>query len=210
MEKERLYPIPEPVGNFIVANAKGTPMADGTYYHYAEVCQLLKLYLKKQDSIYLIYANSTDYDTEPYVVGFSFTEEEADNMVDEKTAIYHEAYKWEKKLQDKIQEFRLSVLKIELEDRIPIKKWEKGIHNKDITPAMRQERDDTIKENENIGLRNTLKNQERDKEELAYTEELFMSIPEKVRACFNERRYIIGLSCLSEETPYVVRKKTNG
>jgi len=39
-------PIPEPTGKFIIENAKGIAGLDGQYYHYAEVCSLLKKYKK--------------------------------------------------------------------------------------------------------------------------------------------------------------------
>ncbi len=35
--------IPEPIGQFIIDNAKGVAGNDGQYYHYAEVCKLLRL-----------------------------------------------------------------------------------------------------------------------------------------------------------------------
>lgn len=34
-------PLPKPIGDFIIANAKGIMGNDGVYYHYAEVCSLL-------------------------------------------------------------------------------------------------------------------------------------------------------------------------
>lgn len=36
--------IPKPIGSFIIQNAKGVSLSDGQYYHYSEVCKLLKLY----------------------------------------------------------------------------------------------------------------------------------------------------------------------
>lgn len=36
--------IPAPIGAFILDNAKGMQLFDGRYYHYSEVCALLKLY----------------------------------------------------------------------------------------------------------------------------------------------------------------------
>ncbi len=42
--KEEFVELPKPVGDFIIANATGTMGNDGMYYHYAEVCKLLKLY----------------------------------------------------------------------------------------------------------------------------------------------------------------------
>jgi hypothetical protein len=32
----------EPIGKFIINNAKGTETQNGVYYHYSEVCALLK------------------------------------------------------------------------------------------------------------------------------------------------------------------------
>lgn len=36
-----------PIGDFIINNATGVQGADGVYYHYSEVCKLLRLYEKK-------------------------------------------------------------------------------------------------------------------------------------------------------------------
>lgn len=44
--------IKRPIGDFIMENANGVQGQDGVYYHYSEVCKLLKLYEKniKKDS----------------------------------------------------------------------------------------------------------------------------------------------------------------
>ena len=39
-----LEALPEPVGKFIIDNATGTNTNTGTFYHYSDVCRLLKLY----------------------------------------------------------------------------------------------------------------------------------------------------------------------
>jgi len=39
-------PIEPPIGNFIIENATGVIGNDGVYYHYSEVCKLLRLYEK--------------------------------------------------------------------------------------------------------------------------------------------------------------------
>lgn len=36
--------LPPPIGDFIMDNAEGKILPDGTYYHYATVCSLLKKY----------------------------------------------------------------------------------------------------------------------------------------------------------------------
>jgi hypothetical protein len=41
--------IEKPIGDFVLDNAKGVEGNDGTYYHYSEVCKLLKLYKKTKD-----------------------------------------------------------------------------------------------------------------------------------------------------------------
>ena len=41
--------IPEPIGNFIIDNAKGVMGADGMYYHYTEVIKLIKLRDKQNE-----------------------------------------------------------------------------------------------------------------------------------------------------------------
>jgi hypothetical protein len=38
--------IEKPVGDFIMDNATGVQGSDGVYYHYSEVCKLLKLMKK--------------------------------------------------------------------------------------------------------------------------------------------------------------------
>jgi hypothetical protein len=43
-------PIEPPIGDFIVENANATELADGYYYHYSEVCKLLKLQAKRMFS----------------------------------------------------------------------------------------------------------------------------------------------------------------
>jgi hypothetical protein len=43
-----LQEIPEPVGKFIIDNAKGIMGNDGMYYHYSDVCNLLKSYKDKK------------------------------------------------------------------------------------------------------------------------------------------------------------------
>jgi hypothetical protein len=40
--------IPAPIGDFIIENATGTMGNDGVYYHYSDVCKLLKLYKDKK------------------------------------------------------------------------------------------------------------------------------------------------------------------
>jgi len=38
--------LPEPIGKFVLDNAQGVQVADGMYYHYSEVCSLLRKYKK--------------------------------------------------------------------------------------------------------------------------------------------------------------------
>jgi predicted metalloendopeptidase len=45
--KEEFVEITEPTGKFIIENATGIQLPDGAYYHYSEVCKLLKLYALK-------------------------------------------------------------------------------------------------------------------------------------------------------------------
>ncbi len=40
--------IPRPIGDFIMKNAEGLQLLDGRYYHYSDVCSLLKKYAKQQ------------------------------------------------------------------------------------------------------------------------------------------------------------------
>ena len=46
--------IKKPIGDFIMKNATGIQGQDGVYYHYSEVCKLLRLQekqLKKSDLV---------------------------------------------------------------------------------------------------------------------------------------------------------------
>lgn len=45
--EDNLLEIPKPIGSFIIENSTGVQGNDGVYYHYAEVCKLLKLYEKQ-------------------------------------------------------------------------------------------------------------------------------------------------------------------
>lgn len=45
-EKEELVEVKSPIGKFILDNAKGVQLPDGQYFHYSEVCKLLKKYKK--------------------------------------------------------------------------------------------------------------------------------------------------------------------
>jgi len=47
MEKNKIVEIEEPIGNFIIDNSKGTQTENGVYYHYSDVCKLLKDYKKQ-------------------------------------------------------------------------------------------------------------------------------------------------------------------
>ena len=47
---DELKKVEKPVGDFILKNGKGVQGSDGTYYHYSEVCKLLKLY-KNENNI---------------------------------------------------------------------------------------------------------------------------------------------------------------
>ena len=49
-EETLFQPIEPPVGDFIVENANAIQLADGYYYHYSEVCKLLKLQAKRMFS----------------------------------------------------------------------------------------------------------------------------------------------------------------
>ena len=40
--------LPKPIGDFIIENAKGVMGNDGMYYHYSEVCKMLKKYNEEQ------------------------------------------------------------------------------------------------------------------------------------------------------------------
>ena len=41
---EELNEIEDPIGKFIIDNGKGNQTENGVYYHYTDVCRLLKLY----------------------------------------------------------------------------------------------------------------------------------------------------------------------
>lgn len=66
----------KPIGSFIIKNSKGTQTENGVYYHYTEVCILLKLY-EKQLQI--------------HDVSKSFTAEEVGDMLANKFSTIEEA-----------------------------------------------------------------------------------------------------------------------
>ena len=43
-DKAKLQELPTPIGDFVIENAKGVHTPNGTYFHYSEVCELLKKY----------------------------------------------------------------------------------------------------------------------------------------------------------------------
>jgi hypothetical protein len=47
MDPLELKELPAPIGDFIIEHATGVMGADGMYYHFAEVCKLLRLYAQK-------------------------------------------------------------------------------------------------------------------------------------------------------------------
>lgn len=49
-EETLFQPIEPPIGDFIFANANAIQLEDGYYYHYSEVCKLLKLQAKRMFS----------------------------------------------------------------------------------------------------------------------------------------------------------------
>jgi hypothetical protein len=46
--EESLKEIPAPIGDFILSNGIGRQFTDGRYYHYTEVCELLRKYALQQ------------------------------------------------------------------------------------------------------------------------------------------------------------------
>jgi len=49
-KQETLEEVIKPIGDFIIENATCVGLQDGAYYHYSEVCKLLKLQSKKMYS----------------------------------------------------------------------------------------------------------------------------------------------------------------
>jgi len=43
-----LKPLPKPIGSFVMENAEGVMGNDGMYYHYSDVCTLLKKYHEQE------------------------------------------------------------------------------------------------------------------------------------------------------------------
>lgn len=48
MSKAEEIEMPKPIGDFVINNAKGIQGNDGVYYHYSEVCKLLKEYRQSE------------------------------------------------------------------------------------------------------------------------------------------------------------------
>jgi len=62
-----LREIEPPLGKFVIENASGIQLADGTYYYYTEVLKVLSLYKKKiQDQMNNKYALVIK-DGKPYI-----------------------------------------------------------------------------------------------------------------------------------------------
>ena len=58
--------IQKPIGDFIFDNAEGQMGVDGAYYHYSDVCTLIKLYHKKEmEKLGLKSCSSCGKDVEP-------------------------------------------------------------------------------------------------------------------------------------------------
>jgi hypothetical protein len=49
-EETLFQPIEPPIGDFIFENANAIQLKDGYYYHYSEVCKLIKLQAKRMFS----------------------------------------------------------------------------------------------------------------------------------------------------------------
>ena len=52
MEEEIFEEIKPPIGKFIIDNAVSVQGSDGAYYHYSEVCKLLRLQQEQDKSKY--------------------------------------------------------------------------------------------------------------------------------------------------------------
>jgi len=71
-----------PIGDFIIANAKGVAGKDGVYYHYSEVCTLLKKYSdqykpKKPEVVTETTNDCAIYKTKTLCTPFRFQKSEA-------------------------------------------------------------------------------------------------------------------------------------
>lgn len=60
----------KPIGDFIINNSKGTQTENGVYYHYTEVCRLLKLY-EKQLLIHSVVSSFTGKEKTAYLIGYN-------------------------------------------------------------------------------------------------------------------------------------------
>lgn len=113
------------------------------------------------ESIFIIRAISSDYDVSPWAIGWVETKEQAIEM----SKHMNEVRELTEKYRNKIWDYRLhlydTVPREELEHIPSYPKWPAGIAQKDITPEMREERDRIKKLQDEIGVRNGVKNKKR-------------------------------------------------
>lgn len=93
-------PIPKPIGDFILENAKGVQLFDGRYYHYSEVCGLLKKYAEAY------HAAKSEQTGEP-----CFTKEEVNGLIQDYGAGEYGAKAIHKYLNTRAAAYRMDGMK---------------------------------------------------------------------------------------------------
>ena len=109
------------------------------------------------EEIYLIKTNPSDYDSSPWTIGFVLDEETARLVVEQEKTNYQLAQMIVSSMAIQREFFTETLLRPELEAEEQWPKWASGICQKDITQAMRDERDGIKAENKAKSLRNQAK-----------------------------------------------------
>lgn len=106
-----------------------------------------------EEIMYLVYARPDDHWEPSITIGYATTEQEAKAACEKRTKMY-EVYK---EVKEKTDALASAVEMEKNESRLEIPKWKAGIHQKDITPEMREARNSIHKKNEAINERNAVK-----------------------------------------------------
>jgi hypothetical protein len=131
------------------------------------------------ESIFLIRRKTSDYEGCDSIESFRNSKEEADLVVEDMNRIYFKSLEiikiyddeyWKKRHElEELPEFIMEVW-----EEIP--KWKAGIHQKDITKEMREERDRIKKSNDEKNERNILKSKLMSDASKIYAEDYVLNV----------------------------------
>jgi hypothetical protein len=107
------------------------------------------------DKVFVIFENYDDYESQPYAIGFTDSRESADAVCAKLDSYLKIANEVGEKAREFVKLIYDEDLGLESGENWP--KWPAGIHQKDITVEMREERDLIKKENDEKNKRNFVK-----------------------------------------------------